>query len=858
MRTYRYLLLLLVMLMSAGLTEVRAQYNTINFDYKTASAMATEYNAAAATEAYYKSQVQDMLEKYGLAEVASAGIYTSKHLDRKALSNIGLWSNGTENYYYRRIYHLVSVKIIPEMWGLAQMLVRYPHKAIYWGSYLVKTTTEVQNLCKQFESIVTNGSLSFSDINFLEVNPAITSIIQLSKMGDTDWKAMLSDLYSLPDYYSKDDLNDNVETLYSLGTQLAAGGYANMVGSIMGSSSFEGDFKDKAQAAYSVVKNVRTIYDNMDGNMGATLKNYWGDSPTAADIFSFASYNFASWMNSYVKDESSSFYTQRYYIACIDEGQELVCDYNPPKDDNSVIKGPQWTRFDTKDSNFFPSSTQLEQVLSNSESYAGWSRSYITSLNNQNSGYTYSMSKSLWAYSISKGGKQTKKAYAYSIKVYKKWHIEETVYEEVFDSYSMNLNVFMMKLNGLLAEYNDNEEGKTYKILSDSKRYYQVADAKAVQGCEMAIISMTCTDNVALGGGATQYKCKKCSGSLNNHSKECAMKTTGDYDDGDNIAELEELISGYEHQIDSLQRRNSTLQSQIASLSSYLNSSTISEATKERYQNLIKQYGQEYDANLSKIQALQSKLSDAQQALEEARNDQDGSDDYYRIPAIMEEVRNAYALTWEGNGWWSGYTFYRYAKSRGINGQLTFAATLSIARKPQYFLGIRIHRAILKISWELTAKYTETQVMDQMMLDPDMNDAIKAKIVSDRISELARDYPDCQFSTEYIKTEDSEEEEDDEDVQHLLWASDRLAIARQIEARLMNIYADIVSMKKMMHYRLDILDAMKGISPYVNDEQGRRQTLANRCRRRWLRNAADSHHAIGYNGKYEIDDEENQ
>ena len=95
-----------------------------------------------------------------------------------------------------------------------------------------------------------------------------------------------------------------------------------------------------------------------------------------------------------------------------------------------------------------------------------------------------------------------------------------------------------------------------------------------------------------------------------------------------------------------------------------------------------------------------------------------------------------------------------------------------------------------------------------------------------------------------------------DDSYHLLWASDRLAIARQVESRLMKIYADLVSLQKMMNYKLTIIDVLKNIAPYVNTEDGRKQTLAEECRKRWLRNAAKKHHSIHYNGKYDDESEE--
>ena len=147
-------------------------------------------------------------------------------------------------------------------------------------------------------------------------------------------------------------------------------------------------------------------------------------------------------------------------------------------------------------------------------------------LNAQNDGFTYTMNYWMSAYIISRGGKQTKKAYAYEIHVSKSWNNVEEVYEDVFDSYSMDLNTFKRQLQARLSEYNDNEEGYVYYIGSDARRYYQATDAAKLKGVESVTISVTCSDGVTLGQGSTRYKCRECGGSLNAHSKECAMRTT--------------------------------------------------------------------------------------------------------------------------------------------------------------------------------------------------------------------------------------------------------------------------------------------------------------------------------------------
>lgn len=183
--------------------------------------------------------------------------------------------------------------------------------------------------------------------------------------------------------------------------------------------------------------------------------------------------------------------------------------------------------------------------------------------------------------------------------------------------------------------------------------------------------------------------------------------------------------------------------------------------------------------------------------------------------------------------------FVRKATMPNINGIITFRATISIARKPKYFLGIKIHRAIIQISWELTSAYTDTHVTDVLTLDPNLPNEEKTKIVNNRISEIAREYPNCKITTEYARTEPMEEVPNS-DVYHLLWSSDRLEIAREVDSRITKIYADLVSLEKMMHYKRNIIDVLKDVLPGLDTDEGRRLTLVEECHDRWVENARTS------------------
>ena len=840
--------LLIISLIICALTTAKAQYYSVNYDQETVAKMVASFNTEAATEMYYADQIAKIREHYQAAEVAAAGIFTSKFLDRKALTDLGLWTSSTENYYYRRIYHMVSAKIMPKIWTVAGMMLKSPQNALYWGSYLYKVCDETKNLCYQFESIVTNSSLSFKDIAFLEINEELRNILKLSELADVDWKAILDNIGNIPDNFSKENLQEDLDNLYNMGVSIATAGANNLINSILANSNFNGTIMDKTASVIDVADNVYNLYENITTNTGGTLLNLIGGQEAIANLFNLSNYNATAWLTDYAREGMGQYYTQRWYIYRVDRGSVSLCDYYPPTDDNSILYGDHWYRINTKDANFYPNSSQWEAILQNSENHAGWSRSRVQQLNNSNDGFYYYINYWSSAYILSKSRSgQYAKAYAYEIHVTKSWNNTEIKYE------TMDLASFKAGLNARLADYNDNEDGFTYYIGSDSKKYYQATDAQKIAGCETATISVTCHDGAKLGEGSTQYKCSSCGGSVNGHTKQCAMSTTISESNLD-TSELDGKISEAQSKIAMLQSQIDALEAENADLIKKIASASVDDAAV---------YRQQYNANKSRISSLTSEkssweglLAQYNQAKQEAIEGESAqTDDYYRIPAVMQDYKTAYNLTWNGSGSWEGNTFVRTATMPNVNGVITFKATVSIARGPKYFLGIKIHRAIVQIAWTLTTDYSDTQVVAVLELDPEKSDAEKAAEVNAKIAEVAREYPSCDTSVEYAKTEPVETDDTD-DTYHLLWSSDRLEIARDIDSRLTKIYADLVSLEKMMHYKHSIIDILKAIAPYINDEEGRRLTLVEQCRKRWLRHAANSSHSDSYNGKYDDDEEE--
>ena len=371
--------------------------------------------------------------------------------------------------------------------------------------------------------------------------------------------------------------------------------------------------------------------------------------------------------------------------------------------------------------------------------------------------------------------------------------ITKEVYDDVFDSYSMDLNAFLSTMNAKLNYYNTKDEnGQQYYIGTDPKHYYQATDAAKVKGVSAVTFTVHCTDGQKLGEGSTSWKENGDQGkSLSENSKRFAMETS--LEDTNPTAELDQMLSDKQAEIDDLESLISSLEQEQTNISVQLRDLGYDADLMARYNELQ-----------SQINALEGKLTDAkesyrqiQEAIEEAREEfSNETDDVTRIPAIMHNVQSAYHITWQGEGYWSGYEYIRKGKMDGMESLVTFRARLSLQRKPKYFLGIRIHRAILQIDWELTSEYSYSDVVEVMDVDPDLDDQQRADIINNRLSEIAQDYPSCTVEAEYRKATPVEVEDEDDGLPHLLWASERLAIARDIESRLVTIYTKLAMLER--------------------------------------------------------------
>ena len=126
------------------------------------------------------------------------------------------------------------------------------------------------------------------------------------------------------------------------------------------------------------------------------------------------------------------------------------------------------------------------------------------------------------------------------------------------------------------------------------------------------------------------------------------MKTTLSDEDLD-LSELDAMQKEADNMVNTLQSQISALEKENESLIKQIAEASVEDAIPLR---------QRYNENKTEIERLKSELSiwkqkqkDIAQAQEEAQNDNNvQTDDYYRIPAIMQDCETAYNITWQNPG----------------------------------------------------------------------------------------------------------------------------------------------------------------------------------------------------------------
>lgn len=851
-------ILLISILTLVDVTSVRAQYYSVNFDYATIAAMTAGFATEAGTELLHRENTSKIAESYSYSEVATAGIFASKLLDRNALKSTSGFGDPDENYYYRKIYRLVANKIIPRTVKVTEKLVRDPSTAIFWGSHLLKVMADTKSLCNQFSAVCTNSTLKFEDINFLEFAGTLQNVFNLQNL--TDFVSFFDNIANIGQNFSTENIENEFDNLQNLAVGLAGAG-SEGVTDLFNGSAFSGTFMDNVGKIVQKVDSCSTMWNQLQGNASSVIGQLTsGDMEDISALFTTSNGGDNSWISHYMTNSDAQYYKQRVYIYHTDSGSETLCKYEPPTDNDAILYGDHYTRFPTDQQYYYMSDAERNQALQNSYNHAGWSQAMVDEKNRSNDGYSYYMST--WSHGYScyhtrNGNFNGYYAYsiAYSVTVTRSWYNTETYYEDVYDSYSMDWNTFMNVMNAKLQEANQNDQGKVFRIGYGNKQYYTASNERKLKGATQANFVTQCESNGKIIDGSFQYKCSGCGGSPNEHTKRCSMATSLQNNDFDYeeinraITETEQQMTQKQSQINAYNTRNREILNQLGKLS----------ISSDEYRQLQT----EYQTNRNEINALQAEYDALNENLQGYKNakqeaidfENSQTDSHSRIPSVMHELQKNFSLEWLEEGHWEGYTYVRKANMKGLKSVVTFRAKVSIARGPKYFLFIKIHRAIVRVEYELTAEYSDSEVVESMQLDPNSDAEQQNRIVNDRLQQLQQLYPDCAVSVEFEYAPGQHEDEDDDDSVHLLWASDRLDIARDICHRLEAIYVDLVVLDKFLSYKYSILDWLKDATlNQLNADRGRRLSIAERCQRRWMHNGgSDLYLREEEDDNYEVD-----
>ena len=853
--------IIVLILMSAVIQTVSAGWHNINVDFTTITAMGTAYGVEGAEEGNTATALDSIFQHYKSGSIAMAGIFVSKKNDRDAMRNPGLFAS-EENYYYKRIYSLVKDGIMPKFITVAAKFLKYPENVLYWGPYLLKTTSNVENLCKEFELVATNGKLSFKDIKFLVVSDELKKLFDLAQLGNVDWKALLDKLGDFGKDLSKDDLKEDMK---HFGDVIASAGQQTVDANLEKASKIGNIFHSSTDSIWMMYDKFRETYKQVKN--GAKVKDLLmqvivtPDAAGVARLFKIDDYNLTGYITNYLKELKGQYYTQRWYIYTEDSGTKVICTYKPDsyEDRNDSRWNTAWNHYiSPKDNEYCHSLTTAEknEIKNKANSLSGWNQEKVNVYNQNNPGHTCSITYTLnhedrrESYKHGWGSTHHKRHcfYSYSVKVVDSWYIKQEVYEETFDSQSMDKETFEAKLKARLKSYNDNLDpndenyGKVYKLGSDAPRFYTMADEKKLEGCNTVSFVANCSGGANLGEGSFNWKenSKSQKGSLTEQSKQFAMANNPDQSSDGGDKELLQQKQQYTNEVNSLKKQISANDKKQQDLID-----RIRAAKQANNYPLANQLQKEYDSLDATNAQLQNQLSVAQnnlnqtnQALTEYYNDMsDNLDGAYRIPSNMRELQAMYKLQWQDEGEWvngSGeYTFVRHAYCPSAKANVTYTAVLKLARKPKYFLGIRIHRPILSVDFTLSGNSSAENVVEVMKLDMKKTEKERTEEVNKRLKELMEDMPDCSISIryEYSNKVDTSDDESDNSI-HLLWASDRLDIARDVEYQLTEIYSQLVFLEHVMQARQSLLDFLKHQILDVVTRSGR-GTIAEYCLQRW-------------------------
>ena len=796
-------LAILIFSLLLSLSQPIAAYVHVDYDYKGATTAEAAYIALAKAEGLNAESIIDILDHYTSAEVATAGIWLSKFLERKALKDEMIFSSA-ENHYYKVIQFMVTKRITPRIFRIGKELLRYPEQFLYWGPYLFKTCEDVMNLCAQFEAIVTNGKKGFSSSDFLQLTPALQEYFDFSKLGNVNWQQMWDRITNFPTPKWEDFREDFKElfghvspvNLAIAGEEDIKGRATHIFDKFAESPESLPELFDNVQEAFREVTSGAAIKNILEGVIG-DLK----DSLAVEKLFDIGNYNVGNYINDYINQLKGEFYTQEWRI-CHD-----VADGT--QTDTKEYYKQKYTRIlwvplmDWND----------EELLEYDSQYDGSEDAWIQKA--KDDGYikivveTGTTSKSFMIIVVVPNGERQ----PYSAQTTTTVNNGKIVdYEALFDSRVNNETVFEREFNQrietLMRDQEVPEDQKIqYYIEKGDKHYYELESSATVRNLGTASFTVNCHDEVELAKGGFNFKVNERydRNKLNEYAYPKGMIAEKKPEDTSlweqKIEEYQRQIKENENLIYEYQRQAKELQA-IADTTSNYNQ-------RLELQNQVSSLYTKARLLIEKNKELEDKLKEVQDVYDEYQVDyNDDLEGPYRIPTLENDLAGDFRLHWDAEGSWSGHTYTRPAHIVGMENGVKFIAEVKEERGESWFLFIRYHRAIVGVEYRLVSEYETSEIVDVINFSDDMSDEEKANLINQKRQEIQEEFPSCEVKV--VKSEkDPPEKESKEEALHLLWMSDRVALARFIEYRLRQIDGQLAFIERNLFIKRNVLDDFK-------------------------------------------------
>lgn len=437
-----------------------------------------------------------------------------------------------------------------------------------------------------------------------------------------------------------------------------------------------------------------------------------------------------------------------------------------------------------------------------------------------------------------------------------RWYIvrngTDVVYEETFDSSKMNEDIFEERMKARLEEYqnkaNDYTNGEnpffvpdTYKIQKDAKVTFTQPAELRLKGVSQAVFYVHCEDGGSFGNGSYTFKVDPKHDPLDEKSKEYAMETElTDFDDSDKETlygyvkpwqeeynRLDGIISGLDYEIDDLYYQSGE--------------GTLTVGGKPIL-DVIESKENERDEYKRELKNVSDSLSFYKGLYDDYVADAEPEDDIFRIPHIMRMYESDFGLQWLEEGHWEGYTWVRKAYFPAGKENVTLRVELECARKEKYFLIhwmlLRIHRSRITMNFALYYSSPSDNAVEYLDLDPEAAEEDNEAVVSEHLQKWQEDYPDCQVTVETVVREGMRDSIDDHRV-HLLWPSDRVRIARHVNARLQLIHGQLQVMERSLLFTKSLYERLKHpVSEFLRNPATRPWELLYARRERLVNNEA--------------------